>query len=301
LNVAVATAGSLRAAAESRRGGEHRWRFREASILPGFGLTFGYAVTYLSLLVLLPLAALATRALSVPLGEMFATIMEPRVLASLRLTFGTAFLAASINAVFGLAVAWTLTRYDFPGRRLFDAVIDLPFAMPTAVSGIALVTVFSQNGWFGRLLEPLGIQVAYTWIGITVALTLIGLPFVVRTLQPALAALEVDVEEAAESLGATRWQTFRRVILPVVMPPLLTGFTLAFARAVGEYGSVIFIAGNLPLKTEITPLLIVIKLEQFDYAGAAVLGFAMLILSFAMLLIINLLQAWQRRRGSRSQ
>jgi len=275
------------------------WRFREASVLPGFGLTFGFAVSYLSLLVLVPLAALVMRALSVSIGDIFSILTEPRFLASLRLSFGTALLAASVNAVFGLAVAWALSRYEFPGRRLLDALIDMPFAMPTAVSGIALVTVFSQNGWVGRWLEPLGIHVAYTWIGITVALTLIGLPFVVRTLQPALIALERDVEEAAESLGATRLQTFRRVILPVLMPALLTGFTLAFARGVGEYGSVIFIASNLPMKTEITPLLIVIKLEQFDYNGAAVLGFAMLILSFVMLLLINLLQAWQRRRTTR--
>jgi sulfate transport system permease protein len=278
---------------------EPAWRFREPSVLPGFGLTFGYAVSYLSLLILLPLAALVLRALSVPLDEIVSTLAEPRVLASLRLSFGTALLAGTINAVFGLAVAWSLTRYEFPGRRLFDALIDLPFAMPTAVSGIALVTVFAPTGWLGRWLEPLGLQVAYTWIGITVALTLIGLPFVVRTLQPALAALDREVEDAAESLGATRWQTFRRVILPVVLPALLTGFTLAFARGVGEYGSVIFIAGNLPLKTEITPLLIVIKLEQYDYNGAAVLGFTMLILSFAMLLLINLLQSWQRQRTVR--
>ncbi len=275
---------------------ETRWRLREPSVLPGFGLTFGYAVTYLSLLVLLPLTALVVNALSVPLSEIFETVTDPRVLASLRLSFGTALLAATVNAVFGLAVAWALTRYDFPGRRLFDALIDMPFAMPTAVSGIALVTIFSQNGVLGRWLEPMGIQVAYTWIGITVALTLIGLPFVVRTLQPALIALERDVEEAAESLGATRLQTFRSVIFPVLMPSLLTGFTLAFARGVGEYGSVIFIAGNLPMKTEITPLLIVIKLEQYDYNGAAVLGFLMLLLSFVMLLLINILQAWQRRR-----
>jgi sulfate transport system permease protein len=275
---------------------EPRWRLREPSVLPGFGLTFGYAVTYLSFLVLLPVTALVVNALSVPLGEIFETVTDPRVLASLRLSFGTALLAATVNAVFGLAVAWALTRYDFPGRRLFDALIDMPFAMPTAVSGIALVTIFSQNGVLGRWLEPMGIQVAYTWIGITVALTLVGLPFVVRTLQPALIALERDVEEAAESLGATRLQTFRRVIFPVLMPSLLTGFTLAFARGVGEYGSVIFIAGNLPMKTEITPLLIVIKLEQYDYNGAAVLGFLMLLLSFVMLLLINILQAWQRRR-----
>ena len=275
---------------------EPRWRLREPSVLPGFGLTFGYAVTDLSFLVLLPLTALVVNALSVPVGEIFETVTDPRVLASLRLSFGTALLAATVNAVFGLAVAWALTRYDFPGRRLFDALIDMPFAMPTAVSGIALVTIFSQNGVLGRWLEPMGIQVAYTWIGITVALTLIGLPFVVRTLQPALIALERDVEEAAESLGATRFQTFRNVIFPVLMPSLLTGFTLAFARGVGEYGSVIFIAGNLPMKTEITPLLIVIKLEQYDYNGAAVLGFLMLLLSFVMLLLINILQAWQRRR-----
>jgi sulfate transport system permease protein len=274
-------------------------RFRERSVLPGFSLTFGYAVTYLSLLVLLPLAALVLRALAVPLSEIYSIITDPRVLASLRLSFGTAFLAAAVNALFGLGVAWTLSRYEFPGRRLFDALIDLPFAMPTAVSGIALVTVFSQNGWLGRWLEPLGVHVAYTWVGITVALTLVGLPFVVRTLQPAFIALDREVEDAAESLGANRWQTFRRVILPVVTPALLTGFTLAFARGVGEYGSVIFIAGNLPLKTEITPLLIVIKLEQYDYNGAAVLGFVMLILSFAMLLLINLLQGWQRRRTVR--
>ena len=273
-----------------------RWRFREPSILPGFGLTFGFSVTYLSLIVLVPLAALTVQALSVPPADIVATLIEPRVLASLRLSFGTALLSAAVNAVFGLAVAWALTRYEFPGRRLLDALIDLPFAMPTAVSGIALVTVFSANGVLGRWLEPLGIHVAYTWIGITIALTLIGLPFVVRTVQPALAALDLEVEDAAESLGATRWQTFRSVILPVVLPSVVTGFALAFARAVGEYGSVIFIAGNLPLKTEITPLLIVIKLEQYDYKGAAVLGFAMLILSFVMLLVINLLQAWQRPR-----
>jgi len=277
-----------------------RWRFREPSVLPGFGITFGYAITYLSLLVLLPLAALAARALSVSPADIVATLSDERFLAALRLSFGTAFLAALINAVFGFAVAWALTRYEFPGRRLLDALIDLPFAMPTAVSGIALVTVFSQNGWFGRWLEPLGIHVAYTWIGITIALMLIGLPFIVRTVQPALAALDLEVEDAAESLGATRLQTFRRVILPVVMPALATGTTLAFARGVGEYGSVIFIAGNLPLKTEIVPLLIVIKLEQYDYNGAAVIGFAMLILSFVMLLVINLLQAWGRRGKARS-
>ena len=281
---------ALPAAAEGRR-------FREPSVLPGFGLTFGYVVTYLSLIVLLPLAALASQALSAPLDRIVATLTEPRVLAALRLSFGASLLAASINAFFGLIVAWVLTRYSFAGRRLLDALIDLPFALPTAVSGIALVTVFSGTGWIGRWLEPLGLQVAYTWVGVTVALTLIGIPFVVRTLQPAIMALDPAVEEAAMSLGASRWQAFRRVILPAILPALLTGFTLAFARAVGEYGSVIFIAGNLPMETEIMPLLIIIKLEQFDYAGAAVLGFLMLVLSFTMLFIINLLQAWQRRRA----
>ena len=272
------------------------WRFREPSVLPGFGLTFGYSVVYLSLLVLLPLSALVFKTAGAPLDKVIATLADPRVLASLRLSFGASLLAASVNAVFGLVIAWVLTRYSFPGRRLLDALIDLPFALPTAVSGIALVTVFSSSGLIGRWLEPMGIRVAYTWIGITVALTLIGIPFVVRTLQPALMALDPAVEEAATSLGASRWQTFHRVILPAILPALLTGFTLAFARAVGEYGSVIFIAGNLPMKTEIMPLLIIIKLEQFDYVGAAILGFLMLALSFLMLLIINLLQAWQRRR-----
>jgi sulfate transport system permease protein len=270
--------------------------FREPSVLPGFELTFGYAAAYLGLIVLLPLSALVIETASAPLDKFIATLADPRVLAALRLSFGASLLAASINAVFGLAIAWVLTRYQFKGRRALDALIDLPFALPTAVSGIALVTVFSSTGLIGRWLEPMGIRVAYTWIGVTVALTLIGIPFVVRTLQPALMSLDPAVEEAATSLGANRWQTFRRVIVPAILPALLTGFTLAFARAVGEYGSVIFIAGNLPMQTEIMPLLIIIKLEQFDYAGAAILGFLMLALSFLMLLIINLLQAWQRRR-----
>lgn len=273
------------------------WSLREPSVLPGFGLTFGYSVLYLSLLVLLPLAALVLSATSEPLEKIMETLTEPRVLAALRLSFGASLLAASTNACFGLVIAWVLARYRFPGRRILDALIDLPFALPTAVSGIALVTVFSSTGWIGRWLEPMGLKVAYTWIGVTVALTLIGIPFVVRTLQPAIMALDPAVEEAATSLGARRWQTFLRVILPSILPALLTGFTLAFARAVGEYGSVIFIAGNLPMQTEIMPLLIIIKLEQFDYAGAAILGFLMLVLSFTMLLIINLLQSWQRRRA----
>ena len=274
------------------------WRFREPSILPGFGLTFGFTLTYLSLIVLIPMGALVVRALGVPFDQMLHMVTDPRVLASLRLSFGASLLAALINAFLGLALAWSLTRYEFPGRRLLDALVDLPFAMPTAVSGIALVTLFAPNGWLGRWLEPLGIQVAYTWIGVTVALTLIGLPFVVRTVQPALLAIDAEIEDAAESLGASPFYGFRRVVLPTILPSLATGFALAFARGVGEYGSVIFIAGNLPLKTEITPLLIIIQLEQYNYQGAALLGFIMLVMSFAMLFVINLLQAWQRRRAT---
>jgi sulfate/thiosulfate transport system permease protein len=274
------------------------WRFREPSILPGFGLTFGFSMAYLSFIVLIPLGALVVRALGVPLDQMLHVVTHPRVLASLRLSFGAALLAATINAFLGLALAWSLTRYEFPGRRLLDALVDLPFALPTAVSGIALVTLFAPTGWLGRFLEPLGIQVAYTWIGVTIALTLIGLPFVVRTVQPALLAIDAEIEDAAESLGASPFYTFRRVVLPTVLPSLATGFALALARAVGEYGSVIFIAGNIPLKTEITPLLIIIQLEQYNYQGAALLGFIMLVISFAMLFVINLLQAWQRRRAT---
>jgi sulfate transport system permease protein len=274
------------------------WRFREPSILPGFGLTFGFTMAYLSFIVLIPLGALVVRALGVPFEQMLHVVTDPRVLASLRLSFGASFLAAAINAFLGLALAWSLTRYEFPGRRLLDALVDLPFAMPTAVSGIALVTLFAPTGWLGRWLEPLGIQVAYTWIGVTIALTLIGLPFVVRTVQPALLAIDAEIEDAAESLGASPFYAFRRVVLPTILPALATGFALAMARGVGEYGSVIFIAGNLPLKTEITPLLIIIQLEQYNYNGAALLGFLMLVISFAMLFVINLLQAWQRRRAT---
>jgi sulfate transport system permease protein len=223
-------------------------------------------------------------------------VFSARAIGSYKLSFGASFLAATINLVFGFIIAWTLVRYEFPGRKAIDALIDMPFALPTAVSGIALTTVFAQNGWIGKYLEPFGIKVAYTWIGVTVALTLIGLPFAVRSVQPALLEVQRDLEDAAETLGASRFYIFRRIILPTVLPALLTGFTLAFARAVGEYGSVIFISGNLPLKTEITPLLIVIRLEEFDYKGAAALGFVMLVISFAFLLTINLLQAWGRKR-----
>jgi sulfate transport system permease protein len=251
---------------------------------------------FLTGIVLIPMAALIIKAASLPLSELWRIATEPRALASYRLTFGASLLAASLNAVFGFIIAWTLVRYRFWGRRLVDAIIDLPFALPTAVSGIALATVFAPSGLLGRWLEPLGIQVAYTWLGVVVALTLIGLPFVVRSVQPALEEVEVSLEEAAESLGAGRWTVFRRVILPTVVPSLATGFTLALARAIGEYGSVIFIAGNLPMRTEITPLLIVIKLEQFDYLGAAALGLVMLCVSFLMLLTINAINGWRMRR-----
>jgi sulfate transport system permease protein len=233
-------------------------------------------------------------------SEFFSVILDARALGSYRLSFGASLLAALINLVFGFIIAWTLVRYEFPGKKIIDALIDMPFALPTAVSGIALTTVFAQNGWVGQYLEPLGIKVAYTWIGVTVALTLIGMPFMVRTVQPAIAEVQKDLEDAAETLGAGRFHIFRRIILPTVMPAMLTGFALAFARGVGEYGSVIFISGNLPMKTEITPLLIVIKLEEFDYKGAAALGTVMLAISFVMLLAINLLQAWGRRRVTRS-
>ena len=266
------------------------------SVLPGFGLTLGFAGLFLTFIVLIPMAALIIRAGSLPLEEFWRIATEPRALASYRLTFGASFLAACVNAVFGFIIAWTLVRYQFPGRRLVDAIIDLPFALPTAVSGIALATVFTPNGWLGMQLERIGVQVAYTWVGVVIALTLIGLPFVVRSVQPALEEVDVSLEEAAESLGASRWMVFRRVILPTVLPALATGFTLALARAIGEYGSVIFIAGNLPMRTEITPLLIVIKLEQYDYLGAAALGLVMLCVSFVMLLSINAINGWRIRR-----
>ena len=266
------------------------------SVLPGFGLTLGFAGLFLTFIVLIPMAALIIRAGSLPLEEFWRIATEPRALASYRLTFGASFLAACVNAVFGFIIAWVLVRYEFPGRRVVDAIIDLPFALPTAVSGIALATVFAPNGWLGMQLESIGVQVAYTWVGIVVALTLIGLPFVVRSVQPALEEVDVSLEEAAESLGASRWMVFRRVILPTVLPALATGFTLALARAIGEYGSVIFIAGNLPMRTEITPLLIVIKLEQYDYLGAAALGLVMLCVSFVMLQSINAINGWRIRR-----
>ena len=274
--------------------------FRQPSVLPGFGLTLGFTTFFLSTIVLLPLAALALAAASMHWSDFLHVVLSPRALGSYRLSFGASFLAAAINLVFGFIIAWTLVRYEFPGRGLIDALIDMPFALPTAVSGIALTTVFAHNGWIGRYLEPWGVKVAYTWLGVTLALTLITMPFAVRAVQPALLEVQRDLEEAAETLGAHRFYVFRHIILPTVLPALLTGFTLAFARALGEYGSVIFIAGNLPMKTEITPLLIVIHLEEFDYQGAAALGLVMLGISFVVLLAINLLQAWGRRRHVRA-
>ncbi|MGD0655399.1 MAG: sulfate ABC transporter permease subunit CysT [Thermoguttaceae bacterium] len=272
-----------------------RIRLKQQSVLPGFGLTMGFSLFYLSLIVLIPLAGLFLKSATISWSEFWKTVSDPRVVASYRLTFGASFVGALINAVFGLVVAWVLVRYSFPGKRIIDALVDLPFAMPTAVSGIALTTIYASNGWIGHLLKPLGIKVAYTPLGVIVALTFIGLPFVVRTLQPALEDMETGVEEAAASLGASRWQTFIKVILPMIFPALLTGFALAFARALGEYGSVIFISGNLPMKTEITPLLIVTKLEEYNYAQAAAIAVVTLTASFAVLLFINLVQWWSRR------
>jgi sulfate transport system permease protein len=268
---------------------------KQPSVLPGFGLTMGYTVLYLSVIVLIPLSAMFIRAGTLGPGDLWGVITAPRVLAAYKLTFGASLIAATINAVFGFMVAWVLVRYAFPGKRLVDAVVDLPFALPTAVSGIALVAIYSRNGWIGRYLEPMGIKAAYSPIGVTIALTFIGLPFVVRTLQPALEDLDAEVEEAAASLGATRRQTLQRIILPTVMPAMLTGFTLAFARAVGEYGSVVFISGNMPMKTEVVPLLIIAKLEQYDTTGATAIGASMLVISFIILLAINLLQWWSAR------
>lgn len=265
-------------------------------ILPGFGLTMGLTLTYLGLLVLIPLAGLLVMTARLSWTEFVQkAILDPRVLASYRLSFFTSLIAATVNVVFGFIVAWVLVRYRFPGRRIIDSIVDLPFALPTAVSGIALTTLYASTGWVGRLLDPLGIRVSYTAAGIVMALTLIGLPFVVRSVQPALEDLEAELEEAASSLGANRRQTFFRVILPAVMPSVLSGFTLAFARAIGEFGSVYFIAGNMPMKTEIAPLLIIIKLEQYDYLGATAIGVVMLVASFLLLFVINSLQAWSRR------
>lgn len=271
-------------------------RWRTPSVIPGFGLTLGLALAYLGLIVLIPIGALILRTTSLSWDQFWAIATNARVVAALKLSFGASLIAACINAVFGLIVAWVLVRYEFPGKRVADAIVDLPFALPTAVAGIALTAIFAQNGWIGQYLEPLGLKVAYTWVGVVIALTFIGLPFVVRTLQPVIVELDREIEEAAATLGAERRQAITRVILPSLFPALLTGFVLALARAVGEYGSVVFIAGNIPYQTEIAPLLIVIRLEEFDYVGATAIATIMLAISFVMFLSINVIQAWARRR-----
>ncbi|MFT6591649.1 MAG: sulfate transport system permease protein [Rhodoferax sp.] len=266
-------------------------------VLPGFNLTLGYTLLYLSLIVLIPLSALVFKTFTLTWAEFWLAVASPRVLASYQLTFGASFIAAFVNVFFGLLVAWVLVRYSFPGKKIIDALVDLPFALPTAVAGIALTALLAGNGWIGQFLEPYGVQLAFNRNGIVIALIFISLPFVVRTVQPVLEDVEKELEEAASCLGATRWQTFRHVILPTIAPALLTGFAMAFARAVGEYGSVIFIAGNMPMVSEITPLIIIGKLEQYDYAGATAVAVVMLGFSFILLLVINALQAWQRRRS----
>jgi len=275
-------------------------QLKKPSVLPGFGPALGYTVFYLSAIVLLPLAALLAKAAGLGWSEFWEVISSPRVVAAYELTFGASAIAAVLNLFFGFILAWTLVRYTFPGKKIVDAVIDLPFALPTAVSGIALTAVYSRNGWVGQYLEPAGFQVAYAPPGIVLALTFIGLPFVVRTLQPAFEDLDHEIEEAAASLGATRWRTFTRVIVPTVLPALLTGFALSFARAVGEYGSVVFISGNIPMRTEIVPLLIVTKLENYDYAGATALGASALGISFVILFLINVTQWLAARRQHRA-
>jgi sulfate transport system permease protein len=270
---------------------------RRRHILPGFGLSLGYTLLYMGLIVLIPMSALAMRVFSGSWEQFWQTVTDPRVVASYRVSFGLSFLAALLNGVFGVMAAWVLARYRFPGRRILDAMVDLPFALPTAVAGIALTAIYAPNDWIGALLEPYGIRIAFTQIGIFIALTFIGFPFVVRTVQPVILQLSAELEEAAACLGANRWQTFLRVIFPALLPSILTGVTLAYGRAVGEFGSVVFIAGNIPFETEITPLLIISKLEQYDYAGAAALGFVMLCASLVILLISNGLQAWNNSRN----
>ena len=267
-------------------------KWKSHTVLPGFGLSLGYTLMYLSLIVLIPLVALFAKTASMSWIDFWHTVTAPRVVASYKLTFGASFVAATINSIFGFITAWVLVRYKFPGKQIVDAIVDLPFALPTAVSGIALTAIYSRNGWIGQYLEPIGIKAAFSPIGVCIALTFIGLPFVVRTLQPALEELDKELEEASASLGASRWKTFFRVILPPLMPPILTGFALSFARAIGEYGSVVFISGNMPMRTEITSLLIISKLEQYDLAGATAIAVVMLVVSFFLLLVINLLQWW---------
>jgi sulfate transport system permease protein len=269
-------------------------------VLPGFGLSLGYTLAYLSLIVLIPLSAVFVKTATMDFDRFWSVVASERVVATYKLSFGMSLLAASINVVFGLLLAWAIVRYSFPGRKIVDALVDLPFALPTAVAGIALTALYAPNGWLGQFLEPLGIKIAFGPYGVLVALIFIGLPFVVRTVQPILEDFDVGFEEAAASLGATRWQTVRRVVFPALLPALLTGFALAFARAVGEYGSVIFIAGNIPFVSEITPLMIITRLEEFDYQGATAIASVMLIVSFVLLLVINLLQGWTARSTRRS-
>jgi len=288
--VAVPLPASAAGGASPARGGSKK-------VLPGFNLTLGYTLMYLGLIVLIPLSALVLKSFTLSGAQFIDAVTSPRVMASYRLTFGASFIAALVNVVFGLLVAWVLVRYSFPGKRIVDALVDLPFALPTAVAGISLTAILAGNGWIGQYLEPLGIKLAFNPNGVVIALIFIGMPFVVRTVQPVLEDTEKELEEAAMSLGATRWQTFYKVIFPSIAPALLTGFAMAFARAIGEYGSVIFIAGNMPMVSEITPLIIIGKLEQYDYAGATAVAVVMLVMSFILLLVINALQAWQRKRS----
>ena len=272
---------------------------QRSRVLPGFGLSLGFTLAYVSFIVLIPLSAVFIKSFGIGWDGLWEILTSERILKSLQLSFSAALIAATVNVIFGLLLAWCLVRYSFPGKRIVDALVDLPFALPTAVAGIALTSLYAKNGWIGQYLEPLGIHVAYTPLGITLALIFIGLPFVVRTVQPVLSDIETELEEAASALGANRWQTISKVILPILFPALLTGFALAFARGVGEYGSVIFIAGNMPYKTEIAPLMISSRLEEYDYAGATTIAVVMLVLSFAILFLINLLQAWASRRTGR--
>lgn len=274
-------------------------RLFKQSVIPGFGVTLGFTLAYLGLIVLIPLSAVVWKTTDLTFAQFWATVTEPRVVASLKLSFGAALLAAGVNAFFGLVLAWSLVRYSFPGKKIVDTLVDLPFALPTAVAGIALTAIYAKNGWLGQYLEPLGIKVAFTPLGIMIALIFIGLPFVVRTVQPVLEDLDKEIEEASASLGANRAQTIFKVVLPIILPALLTGFALAFARAVGEYGSVIFIAGNLPMVSEIAPLMIITKLEQYDYSGATSIAVVMLFFSFILLLVVNTLQAWTAKRTGR--
>lgn len=269
------------------------------SVIPGFGITLGFTLAYLGLIILIPLSAVIWKTTDLTLAQFWATISEPRVVASLKLSFGASLLAASVNAFFGFILAWALVRYEFPGKKIVDTLVDLPFALPTAVAGIALTAIYARNGWLRQYLEPLGLKIAFTPIGIMIALIFIGLPFVVRTVQPVLEDLDKEIEEASASLGANRAQTVFKVVLPIILPALLTGFALAFARAVGEYGSVIFIAGNLPMVSEIAPLMIITKLEQYDYSGATSIAVVMLFFSFILLFVINTLQAWAAKRTGR--